>query len=289
LAVTDEIGPGLRKWQLATTLAQLRTSAGVDVGLVAARLGCSRARVNHLETGRNLPHKTDIIVLAEMYGVPDREDELIALWEAASAKGWWDSFRLPRETQKLIGLENDAIRIRCWTLEVVPGLGQTEDYARHLLVARHHPPEGAERGVRVRMERQRNLDRGQILTMVFSEAMLHRTAAMGDVGRGQLIHLIKMADRVNVQLRVVPFNMGAHWGMSGGFTLMDFPPDLLPTVAYRQGAAQSDLTDDTSSVALLEAMYAMNLESSLDQPSTVELIEGVLQGMGPAGSIDSEE
>lgn len=280
--MTEEIGPGLRKWQLATTLAQLREAAGLDTSQVAERLGCSRARVGHLENGRNTPHKTDIIVMAKMYGVPEREPELIELWEAATAKGWWDAYRLPRETQKLIGLENDATRIRCWALELVPGLGQTEDYARHLMVARHNSPEGIESRVRIQMERQRNLDRGQALSMVFSEALVWRTANMGDVGRGQLQHLIKLADRFNVQVRVVPFTVGAHWSMAGGFTLMDYPPDLLPTLAYRVGAYQSDLTDHPDVVARLESMYAANLESALDQTATVSLIEGVLQTAEPA-------
>ena len=257
--MTEQIGSGLRQAQLAKTLHQLRLAAGLGIDQVSSVLGCSRSRVGHLESGRNVPHKTDVLVLAPLYGVPERTEELVALWEAANAKGWWDAYRLPRWMQTLLGLESDAIRIRCWALELVPGLAQTADYARDLLVRQQNPPEGVERGVELRMERQKNLERGQALTMVFSEALVHRTAHMGDIGRGQLNHLVKTANRYNVQVRAIPFDAGAHWSMAGSFTLMEFPPDVqLGTVAYRQGALQSDLTDEAGDVAKLEATFAAN-------------------------------
>lgn len=284
--MTEQIGSGLRQAQLAKTLQQLRLAAGLGIDQVASVLGCSRSRVSHLESGRNVPHKTDVLVLAPLYGVPERTEELVALWEAANAKGWWDAYRLPRWMQTLVGLENDSVRIRCWALELVPGLAQTEDYARDLLVRQQNPPEGVERGVKLRMERQKNLERGQVFTMVFSEALVHRTAHMNAIGRAQLNHLVKMADRYNVQIRVVPFSAGAHWSMAGSFTLMEFPPDVqLGTVAYRQGADQSDLTDDAVDVAKLEVAFAANLDAALGQDATVDLIKGVLQARGPVGSV----
>jgi transcriptional regulator with XRE-family HTH domain len=265
---------------MAKTLYRLRTAAQVSYDQAAEALGCAKSRISHLESARTVPHKPDLIVLAQLYGVPDQLPELLELWDAAKAKGWWDVYRVPAWLQKYVGLESDAVRLQCWALELVPGLAQTEEYARDMLVRQQNPPSGVERGVKVHLGRQQNLERGQVLSMVFSEALVWRTAYMGEVGRDQLLHLIRMTHRFNVQLRIVPFSVGAHQCMAGSFTLMEFPPGLLGMVAYRLGASQGDFTDDEPEVAKLAATYLGNLEVSLDQDASVDLIRGVLETAG---------
>jgi transcriptional regulator with XRE-family HTH domain len=280
--VTKEaIGPGLRKIQMAKTLYRLRVAAGVSLDQAAEALGCAKSRVGHLESARTVPHKPDLIVLSDLYGVPDQLDALLGLWDAAKAKGWWDDYRLPRWLQIYVGLESDAVRLRCWALELVPGLAQTEGYARDVLVAQQSPPSGVERGVQLRMERQRNLERGQVLSMVFSEALIHRTVHMGEAGCEQLTHLIRMSNRYNVQLRIVPFSAGTHRCMAGSFTLMEFPPDMgLGMVAHRQGALHGDFADDPDEVGKLVTTFDGNLAVALDQDASVALIKDVMEAAG---------
>jgi transcriptional regulator with XRE-family HTH domain len=273
----ETIGPSLRRRQLAETLAQLRKQAGIPIAAVAQALGCTEGKVRHIEAARNIPTKPDLEVMLRIYGAPDRFDALEELRVAANERGWWATHRLPAWLASYVGLETDAVTIRCFALELVPGLIQTADYAREAFRRQGTPEADLDRSVAARMERQRRIGTEQELRVVMSEALLHRTAGMGPVGAGQLQWLTNATHIQGIELRVLPFSAGGHRSMSGSFTLLGFPAGTAAPVAYREGALHADLTDDHLAVAQLQEVFADLNTLTLSVEASAALIAHALE------------
>ena len=159
-----EQNPTLRARRLALELLRRREAAGLTREEAARQLEWSTSTIFRIETGRSRPQPGNVRVLLELYGVtgPER-DGLIRLAREARQPGWWHSFRdvLPNPYEVFIGLEAGAGSIHNFEPVVVPGLLQTEDYARQMSRGgpRELDREDIERRVQVRMERQRILTR----------------------------------------------------------------------------------------------------------------------------------
>lgn len=271
--MTAPIGPTVRRHQLAEALRQLRLEARCSVMDAAHALRCSRPKIQHLESGRNLPSYPDLESLLRRYGRSDQLDALDEIRVAAEERGWWSTYRLPPWLQAYVGLETDACAVRCFALELVPGLLQTSEYARDTLERWGSTDAEVERGVRVRVERQRRLDIELGLTVVMSEALLWRTMHMGPVGVGQLEHMASVASRPGgVELYVLPFAAGGHRSMSGSFTLMDFPGGAWGPVAYQEYAVGGHLVDEDGAVAELERLLAGLREQALDSAGSAAIL-----------------
>jgi hypothetical protein len=123
------------------------------------------------------------------------------------------------------------------------------------------------------MRRQLRVTEGVVtLEVIASEALLARTAGMGEVGAEQLGRFAQANRSSNVTLRVIPFAAGGHRSMSGSFTLLDFPPVASNTVAYREGALHGELTDDQLAVTDLTVTWDGLDAQALDLSGTSELI-----------------
>ena len=234
-----EQNPTLRARRLALELLRRREAAGLTREEAARQLEWSTSTIFRIETGRSRPQPGNVRVLLELYGVsgPER-DGLIRLAREARQPGWWHSFRdvLPNPYEVFIGLEAGAASIRNFEPVVVPGLLQTEEYARQM--SRGGPREldrdDIERRVQVRMERQRILpreDRPRLWTVI-DEAVIRRAVGGSEVMREQLRHLIDSAEQGKTTLQVVPFSAGAHAGTTGPFIILDFPEPTDPAVVY---------------------------------------------------------
>src|SRR3984957_9384729 len=173
--------PTLRGRRLAMELQRRREATGMSREEVSRQLEWSTSTVFRIETGRSRPQPGNVRALLELYGVTGAErDGLIQLAREARQPGWWHSFRdvLPNPYEVYIGLEAGAATIRNFEPIVIPGLLQTEDYARAL--SRNVPLERArdeiERRVEVRMARQKILSRDGLprLWTVIDEAAVHR-------------------------------------------------------------------------------------------------------------------
>jgi Domain of unknown function (DUF5753) len=198
--------------------------------------------------------------LLELYGVtgPERNG-LIQLARDARQPGWWHSFRdvLPNPYEVYIGLEAGAAAIRNFEPVVVPGLLQTEDYARAAF--RNGPREldrdDVERRVEVRMARQKILTRADRprLWAVIDEAVIRRVVGGPEVMRGQLRHLIDGAGQGRTTIQVVPYSAGAHAGTTGPFVILQFPEPTDPAVVYVETLAGDIYLDEhLDSVRLIE-------------------------------------
>jgi transcriptional regulator with XRE-family HTH domain len=251
-------GPPIRRRQLGAALRQLRLDHGDTREQVAAVLGCSPTKVTYMEAGRNAPSKTDLIVLLDYYGASDRLATLEGLRAEAGKRGWWSTARLPEWLATYTALENEAASVRCFELELIPGLLQHADYARAVHVLRGYAnPEDLQRRVDARLRRQQRLTAPDPLELsaVISQAALTRTAADPQVAAASLAHLLAAAKLPNVDIRILPFAAGLHSGLQGAFTLLSFPQGLLPDAAWQEYALGGHVIDDAADVAALTRLY----------------------------------
>lgn len=272
-----DVGPPMRRRQLGRHLRDLREAKSLRMEDAAAALDCSRSRISHMETGRYGVRKPDLEVLLRLYGSLDRLEVLEELRREGAQRGWWSTYRLPEWLEGYVGFEADAIALRGLELELIPGLLQTEAYARAVHIAGHHMTPIAEVELRVaaRMERQSRLTTADpiVLSLVVSEAALQRTLAMTrDVATGQLTHLVTTAGLPGVTLQILPFSVGVHRSMSGSFTLLSFAPGVSPDVAYQEYAVGGHLVDDQDVVGLLSSLHDELRDQALGVDESLNLI-----------------
>jgi transcriptional regulator with XRE-family HTH domain len=237
-------GPTVRRRQVSSALRRYRIEAGLSVQEVAERLLCSPAKISRIETAQRNPTLRDVRDLLEMYGVADEQarERLMSMARESRERGWWQTLNLPPGLEILIGMERVATQIKEFEIVVIPGLLQTREYAAEFLrELLPDEPERRQSSVDIRMRRQRILKESPSprMTVILDEAALRRQVGGPKVLKGQLDHLIKMIDADSLELRVIPFAVGAHVGMLNGFTLLEFDapsddgaePDI-PPVAY---------------------------------------------------------
>jgi transcriptional regulator with XRE-family HTH domain len=231
--------PTVRRKRLGIELRRLRERAGFTCEDVGQRLDCSGTRISRMETGRISVKPGDVRELLEIYGVAGTEaDSLVQLAREARRKGWWHTYGrvLPTWFEAYVGLEAEAARLRDFQSMVIPGLLQTEDYARAVLRAAPNAgsTEDIDRQVALRMERQSVLDQANPpdLWVVLSESVLRVQVGGPGVMRAQLRRLIDVAERSNVTMQVLPFTTAAHVQPISPFTILEFPEAADPTVVY---------------------------------------------------------
>jgi transcriptional regulator with XRE-family HTH domain len=231
--------PTVRRKRLGIELRRLREQAGFTCEDVGRQLECSGTRVSRIETGRINVKPGDVREMLEIYGVTGTEaDSLVQLAREARRKGWWHTYGrvLPTWFEAFIGLESEAVRLRDFQPLVMPGLLQTEDYARAVLRAAPNAgsTEDIERQVALRMDRQAVLAQSSPpdLWVVLSESVLRARVGSPAVMRAQLRRLVDVAERPNVTLQVLPFSNAAHADPISPFTILEFPDAADPTVVY---------------------------------------------------------
>ena len=221
--------PTVRRRRLAAELRRLRDNR--KAGEIARAIGWSPSKISRAESGRDSLPPEEIEKLIDYYGVAEPlRGLLLALAEDAVQRGWWEDYAdiLKPQYMEFVGLEDEAVSCHYWQADVVPGLLQTEDYARQLNIAYQRvdptvPPSVGERFLRVRMRRQQRLTLAPVLQLsaVIDEAVLLRRIGNPDVMRGQLRRLIEVAALPNVDLRILPLNQ--HSGLAtGAFNILRF-------------------------------------------------------------------
>jgi hypothetical protein len=197
----------------------------------------------------------------------------------ARQPGWWHSFRdvLPNPYEVYIGLESGAASIRNFEPTVIPGLLQTEEYARKMF--RNGPREldqdEIERRVQVRLERQRIVAREDRprLWAVIDEAVIRRIVGDPAVMRDQLRHLVESAEQGKTTLQVVPFRAGAHAGTTGPFVILDFPEPTDPAVVYVETLAGDIYLEERTDVTRYTIAFDRLLAAALHPDDSVRLVE----------------
>ncbi|MGW8377357.1 helix-turn-helix domain-containing protein [Actinacidiphila sp. SB3-2] len=254
---------------LGLRLRELREKAGCSFTDAARALSVNTTTVRRMEKAEVGLKPPYVEKLLREYGVPDPETEaFLALVEEANRPGWWHNFRdvLPAWFSLYVSLEGEASLIRAYEPHCVPGLLQTDDYARALL--RTGFPNASEREldrrVALRMERQSLLERPEPpkLWAVLDEQVLRRNVGDPEVMRGQIDSLVEAAAQPHVTLQIIPFSAGPHPGMFGPFQLFRFDIPELPDIVYAEsltGAVYLDERPDTA--AYLEVLDRMGTQA----------------------------
>ena len=250
MATLTGIGsPTVPRILLGVRLRRLREASRISVDQAAYVLRASPSKISRLEKGRVSVKDRDIIDLLAFYGVTDEalREELRAMAARANSRGWWDDYSdiLPGWFEEYIGLEEAAVQIRGYEVQLIPGLLQTEDYARAVTLLEYSNPKEISRRVSLRMTRQAILSRPQPtnLWVVLDEAALRRPLGGSSVMRAQLKHLIEMSQRDNVTIQVMPFKIGGHPAVGGPFSVLHFGERDLSDVVYLEQLASSQYLD----------------------------------------------
>src|ERR1022692_365913 len=236
--------PTVRLRRLAAELRTLRTSSGLTRDAVVERTGINVATLYRIEHARVRPQTRTLRTLLDLYGADQQQQsDLVALLRDARQRGWWHAYQseLPEQYTTYIGFEGEARSVWNYESLFVPGLLQTEDYARAVIraVLPWASRDEVERRVEVRMERQDVLrnDNPLELWVIVDEAALRRQVGGQDVMQAQLGHLVQAADLPHVTFQIIPLDVGAHAGMPGSFVFMQFAEAAIPDVIYLDSMA----------------------------------------------------
>jgi transcriptional regulator with XRE-family HTH domain len=236
--------PTVRERRLARALRHLREGAGLTIEEVAEKLEISASTVSRMETAQVGVRPRDLRYLLDIYEVTDAErDQLLQIARERRQQQWWQEYAdLPNIA--VAGLEADASAISQYSTQLVPGLLQTEAYARAVLVAIRldSMPSDIDRRLELRIHRQAVLTSGAApeYWVVLDEAVVRRQVGGPPVMAEQLGHLIEAAKLPNVTLQVLPFTSGEHAGMDGEFTILHYRDTSDPDVVYIENTG-SDL------------------------------------------------
>ncbi len=238
IAASANGSPTVLRMLLGAYLRRLREAKRISLLEAGEVIRASHSKVSRMETGRVGLKDRDVADLLALYGVNDEDERqaLRALAVQANSAAWWHDYAdvLPGWFDAYVGLEEAASEICGYEVQFVPGLLQTEDYARAVIMLRYSHPKEISRRVKLRMARQAVLDRPSPpeLHLVLDEAALRRPIGGPPAMRGQIRHLIEMSQRPNVTIQVVPFQAGGHAGAGGPFSLLRFADADLPDIAF---------------------------------------------------------
>ena len=276
--------PTVRRMLVGVRLRRLRTDAGISRDEAGEAIRASEWKIHRLENGQVGFKERDIVDLLRLYGVSDPGEvaAVVGMALEANEQGWWHDYGdvLPQWFRAYVDLEQAATLIRAYEGQFVPGLLQTEEYARAVMGgALEEAPDDIQRRVEVRVARQALLTSAEAprLWAVIDEAALRRPiGGSPDVMRVQLERLIDATKLPNVTLQVLPFDAGAHPAMVGAFSILRFADDDLPDVVYLEhltGAMYLDKREDVR-------QYLHVMESvcvSAEPPDrTAEILGGIL-------------
>ncbi|MFR9722784.1 helix-turn-helix domain-containing protein [Streptomyces sp. MS19] len=230
----------VRRYLLGMELKRLRSLAKVTQSQAGQVIDADDSKMSRIESGTSSISRPELAELLRLYGVSADEeifDFLITLNRESRKHGWWYQHRgaIPPSVLQLIELEATATAMYQFSPAVVPGLLQTEDYARALIGGLSDlPPEDIDAAVSVRMSRQRILDdaNGPELTCVLDEAAVRRQIGSSKVQREQLMSLLERAASPTLTVRVVPHSQGVHAAIDGGFKLFTYPTPTMMEFAF---------------------------------------------------------
>jgi transcriptional regulator with XRE-family HTH domain len=276
--------PTVRQRRLGAALRQLRDSKGLSSEEVAEQLGWSASKISRIETARIGVRVSDVRLLLEVYGLEEHpRGELLALAHDANRKGWWAAFPdLPADYASFIALEDEAASVMTYENNVVPGLMQTEEYARHIIKGSRgytlRTPRAVDRLVDVRLRRQRLLHppRSLQLSAVLDESVLLRCVGDNGTMSRQLNHMAEVARLPNLILRVLPLG-SPHSTVVGSFILLEFPPSYeieFPDVVHTESVTATHLEGETATHEYRLA-YEKLAEQALSPSQSIDLISDI--------------
>lgn len=277
-----EGGPTALRIMLGGQLRRMREAAGISRADAGWQIRASESKVSRMELGRVGFKERDVSDLLELYGMADEGERfrLMELARAANNPGWWSRYGdvMPSWFTNYVGLEVAAALIRTYEVMFVPGLLQTEEYARAMVQlgkSSFLPHQEVDQRVELRVTRQQILTRANParLWVVIDESVLHRPVGGEKVLRAQIEHLIMWSQQPNITLQVMPFSSVGYAGAGGAFSLLRFPEGDLPDIVYIEHAASALYLDKLDEVD----EYVAIMEGLTISAAPVSATEGLLK------------
>jgi len=268
--------PTLRRRQLGQELRRLREAAGTTIDQVAERMNCSASKISRIETGQSGVSSREVRDILAAYQVEGQQAEaLVEMAREAKQRGWWQLYGTVL-TSAYVGLEAAAAELRSFEPLVIPGLLQTEEYARAMVLAGwpNMSDEEVEQRIRVRMKRQSLLfqDDPLQLSIILDEAALRRPVGGIDAMRRQLDKLRGAAELPHVTLQVLPLSAGAHGGMDGAFTILLFEELANQNLVFAANGAGGLFLEKDDEIERYAGIFAGLQRDALSPRRSVEMI-----------------
>lgn len=246
----------------------------------------SLSKLIRIENGSVGISTNDLKVLLGHYGIVagDRIEELIALARAAKERSWWRGYSgiaAPKLLQ-FVEYEAAAMITRSFQPLLIPGLLQTEEYAREVIgkVAEPMPKDDLDALVALRMKRHELLEKGgppPWFFFILDEGVVRRMVGGKDVIHRQIRHLIELAGRGNVTIEIVPFSAGINRGMHGPFVVFEFPEAEDEDVLYLESPSGDLINrDDQEEIYTYREIFEELRHMSLGKEGTAEFLHGLL-------------
>lgn len=274
--------PTVAGWELALRLRQRREELGMETQTITTTLGFSRNYWSAVENERKILSEDKLRSVIHAFEFDqDEQRELLALRDTAKQRGWWAPYSalFSEDTLRLYGLEHGAQSIRTYESLLIPGLLQTEQYARALMTSEITTIRQVEvdQRVEVRLRRQQRLtgDDPLHLTAIISQAALLQQTGGPRVLRDQLIYLAQVIEQCPevVQVRVIPFTAtGCGAFGASTFHLIDFASPRLPTLAWQETVTAGGIIDDDSHMRDFNLTYIEALGRTLSDQASLDLI-----------------
>ncbi|MBL6279460.1 helix-turn-helix domain-containing protein [Micromonospora fiedleri] len=265
--------PTVRRRRIARELRQLRERAGMTLDVAARQLDMSKSNLSRIENAQIGIKPRDVRAALALYQVTGSDAEaLIEIARGAQQRGWWQHYSdvLPEWFEFYVGLEAEAATLRTYEAEAVPGLLQTEAYAREVyrLTAGE---EDLDRKVAARLRRQNVLrgDQPVDLSVVLNESVLLRPVSDRGVMAGQLSYLEDVAQLPNVTIQVLPFEAGGHPALNSPYVILTFPDAADAAVVYLENLTTGLALEEAAQVRSYSLVHERLRQLALDPAASL--------------------
>jgi transcriptional regulator with XRE-family HTH domain len=282
--VGDSTSPLMLRRRLRNELRTARLDRELTQEQVARAMDWSLSKMNRIEKAKTGISTNDLKALLPFYGITDggRTEALLALAREARQSPWWRSYSdiAPTTLLELIDYETAASAISQFEPLLVPGILQTEDYARAVLRVFQGEGSPAERvpalvELRTRRRDLLNDENAPDFSFVLDEAVIRRPAVNGEVMRQQLTHLVDLADQKNVTIQVVPFNAGLYPGIKGPFQVIEFDGEPDESVAFLEGPRGDTIIEEPEETEVYLDAFRRIEQLALKPGESVDLLRKV--------------
>ncbi|GIE93004.1 helix-turn-helix domain-containing protein [Paractinoplanes rishiriensis] len=273
--------------QLGAHLRALRLAKGLTREEAGHPIRASESKISRMELGRVGFKERDITDLLLLYGVDDpaEHQRVLALTREANRPSWWHAYGdvLDNWFHNYLDLEQAAELIRTYEIQFVPGLLQTDAYARAVIRLGHDAASRDEidKRAELRMTRKQLIMRpdGPRLWAVVDEAVLRRPIGGREVFREQLEALLDSCRLPNVRIQVMPFDSGGHSASGGAFSILRFPYEELSDVVYIEHLTNGLYLDKEEDVDKYTAAIGRLFIDAEPLSRTPEILRGILNDL----------
>jgi transcriptional regulator with XRE-family HTH domain len=266
--------PTVRRRRIARELRQLRERNGLTLDQAARQLDMSKSNLSRIENAQIGIKPRDVRAALALYHVTGTDAEaLIEIARGAQQRGWWQNYSdvLPEWFEFYVGLEAEASDLRTYEAESVPGLLQTEEYARAMFLLTAGGAE-VERKIAARIQRQEVLrqESPAALSAVLNEAILLRPVGGPKVMSEQLNQLADLAELPNVTIQVLPLATGGHPAMTTPYVIISFADTPDESIVYLENLTNGQALEEPEHVAGYTMVHQRLRSMALEPDETID-------------------